>query len=99
QSESGAPEPILPRADREPRLIDPGRQADPLLSFLFDIAKTVGDLLLARRPIDVRGRILRLRVASRDGGAALVGSRVPADESERQTAESNRQASRANYRV
>jgi hypothetical protein len=71
-------------------LIDPRRQTDPPPSFPFNVAKTVGDLLLARRPFDVRRCVQRLRFASGDGGATLVGARIAADEDERQTADSNR---------
>ena len=45
------------------------------------------------------GRAERLAVASRDRGAALVGARVAAEESERQTAEPGRQASGDAHRI
>ena len=99
QAKKHAPDPILLFGDRESGLFNLCRQADPPpLSLHLTIANAVGDLLLARRSINASRRT-RLRVGFRDGRATLVGSRVPADECKRQTAESKRQTCRDRYRI
>ena len=99
QAKEHAPDPILLFGDRESGLFDFCRQTDaPPLSLHFTVADAVGDLLLARRSIDA-SRHTRLRVGFRDRRAPLVGSRVPADEGKRQTAESKRKTGRDRYRI